>query len=84
MRGITGFACMCLPLAQLRSKFAVYMGPSSPWCNSHRGSRNTDGMTLAHKAAVTAQHQVTHQLQVSEFNWKGARFPTGADSCKMY
>ena len=89
-QGIVGFACTNLPLAQLgglheaKLVFAVYTGPSSPWCNSPGGSRNGGGTTLARKAAATAQHQVTRQLQVSEFNWRGVRFLTGADTFKMH
>lgn len=72
MRGITGFACMCLALAQLSSRFAVSMGPSPAW-----GSRNTAGNAFADKAAVVAQHPLSCQVWESEFNWEEAGSPPG-------
>lgn len=49
----------------------------SPWGQALPG-------VAAPEAAVTGQHQVSHWLQVSEFNWERARFPTGDGIYKMY
>lgn len=82
MRGIMGFACMCLPLAQLSTKYAVSMGPSPARFNSPRGSRNTGGNAFAGKAAVVAQRSLTCQVWVSEFSWEELRSPLGQTAAK--